>query len=221
MTAQIEIKDHKDSRPVLISNSLYESLEREAKNRNCSTRMFHEKLIQEALRLLLEASPYKNNVRKKHPSSNLNLQPGERRITKSDLMTHPVYIKTLRQKIETILYPITDAVSSGTKAESNFLFTAIRSDAGRKLPADKLIFFLFVDLLDYTNLGKYETISWSIPIDYNGTAFLLERRNLEMGLFFSKTRSQEYDCLEIVSKITSATRVIRSYYESIASEAVN
>jgi len=220
---------------VFLSNTLYDSLKREAENRNCSTREFHEKLVQEALWLLTEVSLDSNanananaHVQAQDERQNLSIvklnRSSEDRssedsgVSKNDLMTNPVYIDVLRQKVEKILNPVTDAVRSGTKAEKNFLFTADRSDAGRELPPGNLIYFLFVRLLGYTNLGKYESISWSIPIDYNGTAFLLERRNQGTGLFFSKKYSTESDCREIVAKITSAVKITRPFYECISQD---
>jgi len=204
MTAQIEIKDHTDSRPVFLSNTLYDSLK------------------------LTEVSPEANDKRQNisiiNPSRPSQVKDRkdkkDKSVSKNDLMTNPVYIEVLRQKVEKILNPVTDAVRSETKAEKNFLFTANRSDAGRELPPGDLIYFLFVRLLGYTNLGKYETISWSIPIDYNGTAFLLERRRQGTGLYFSRKYSKESDCREIVEKITSAVRIMRPYYQSITHETV-
>jgi hypothetical protein len=128
-------------------------------------------------------------------------------------------IDELKEKIESILYPICSAVDNGTKAEKNFLFTAVRTDAGRSLPPYYLVYFLFVDLLGYKNLGQFEKVSWSVPIDYNGTAYLLEHRKLGMGLFAADKESQEADCKEVVKKIDKAVKVARPYFEWVANEA--
>ena len=134
-------------------------------------------------------------------------------------MNFPDDIEKLQQKVEKILDPIASAVENGTKAETDFLFTASRTDAGRSLPPYYLIYFLFVDLLRCKNLGQFEKISWSVPIDYNGKAYLLEHRKSGMGLFTSNEVSQESDCREIVRKITKAVKAARPYFEWVASEA--
>ncbi len=135
------------------------------------------------------------------------------------MMNFPDDIQALKEKVEKILEPIASAVEKGTKAEKGFLFTASRTDAGRSLPPYYQVYFLFVDLLGYKNLGQFEKVAWSVPIDYNGTAFLLEHRKLGMGLFASDKENQESDCQEIVKKITKAVKVSQPYFEWIANEA--
>lgn len=118
-----------------------------------------------------------------------------------------------------VLDPIASAVEKGTKAEKNFLFTAERTDAGSDLPPYYLVYFLFVDLLGYKNLGQSEKVSWSVPIDYNGTAYLLEHRKLGMGLFASDKNNQKSECQEIVKRINKAIKIAQPYFEWISSEA--
>lgn len=134
-------------------------------------------------------------------------------------MNFPDDIEMLRRKIEKILAPIASAVEKGTKAEKNFLFTASRTDAGRSLPPYYLVYFLFVDLLGYKNLGQFEKVSWSVPIDYNGTAYRLEHAKLGMGLFASDKENQESECQEIIKKINKAVRAAHPYFEWVANEA--
>lgn len=134
-------------------------------------------------------------------------------------MNFPGDIEILKQKLEKILDPIASAVAKETKAEKDFLFTASRTDAGRSLPPYYLIYFLFVDLLGYKNLGQFEKVAWSVPIDYNGTAYLLEHRKLGMGLFASDKESQVADCREIVKKIAKAVKAAQPYFEWVANEA--
>ncbi len=133
-------------------------------------------------------------------------------------MKLPGEIEKLKEKVEIILYPIFSAIDKGTKADKNFLFSAVRTDAGRSLPPYYLVYFLFVDFLGYKNLGQFEKVSWSVPIDYNGTAYLLEHRKLGMGLFAGDV-CQELECQEIVKKISKAVQVAQPYFEWIANEA--
>ncbi|WP_036498611.1 hypothetical protein [Nitrosococcus oceani] len=134
-------------------------------------------------------------------------------------MNLPNEIDGLRELVEKALDPIASAVEKGTKAEKDFLFTAARTDAGRSLPPYYLVYFLFVDLLGYKSLGQFEKVSWSVLIDYNGTAYLLEHRKLGMGLFASDKENQEPECQEIVKKIKKAVKIAQPYFEWIASEA--
>jgi hypothetical protein len=134
-------------------------------------------------------------------------------------MNLPEELDSLRDRVQKILDPIASAVDKGTKAEKNFLFTADRTNAGRSLPPYYLVYFLFVDLLGYKNLGQFEKVSWSVPIDYNGTAYLLEHRKLGMGLFASDKENQKSECQEIVRKIHKAVKIARPYFEWVANEA--
>jgi hypothetical protein len=134
-------------------------------------------------------------------------------------MNFPDDIEILKKRVEKILTPIACAVEKGTKAEKDFLFTASRTNAGRSLPPYYQVYFLFVDLLGYKNLGQFEKVAWSVPIDYNGTAYLLEHRKLGMGLFASEKENQESDCLEIVKKIAKAVKISQPYFEWVANEA--
>lgn len=135
-------------------------------------------------------------------------------------MNLPEEIDSLRNRVRKILNPIASAVDKGTKAEMNFLFTTDRTEAGRNLPPYYLVYFLFVDLLGYKNLGQFEKISWSIPIDYNGTTYVLEHRKLGMGLFASDKEHQEPECQEIVRKIQNAVIAAQPYFEWFAKEAL-
>ncbi|WP_228057869.1 hypothetical protein [Enterobacter asburiae] len=128
-------------------------------------------------------------------------------------------IENLKEKINKIIYPICPAIDKKTKVEQDFFFTAVRTDAGRSLPPYYLIYFLFVDLLSYRNLGQSEKTSWSVPIDYNGTVYLLEHRKFGMGLFATNQDVQENNCKEIVKKITNAIKTAQPYFEFIAKEA--
>lgn len=134
-------------------------------------------------------------------------------------MNLPDDIDDLKVQVQKALDPIASAVEKGTKAEKNFLFSAERTDAGRTLPPYYLVYFLFVDLLGYKNLGQFEKISWSVPIDYNGTAYLLEHRKFGLGLFAANKENQESECLEITKKIKKAIKIAQPYFEWIASEA--
>ena len=71
-------------------------------------------------------------------------------------MNFPEDIEILKVNVAEALVPICSAVDNGTKAEKNFLFTAQRTDASRKLLPYYLCYFLFVDLLGFKNHGQLE-----------------------------------------------------------------
>lgn len=127
-------------------------------------------------------------------------------------------IEKYKQNALKILSPIKPA-DNKTKAENNFLFSAIRSDAGRDIQDYYLVYFLFVNLLGFKNLGKFEKIAWSIPIDYNGKAFLIEHRKFGVGIFI-QNKDDEEDAKIITSKINGAIKSSRPYFNYLANEAV-
>ena len=130
-----------------------------------------------------------------------------------------IEIEKYKEKALKILSPIKEA-DDNTKAEKNFLFNAKRSKAGRLLPEYYLIFFLLSDLLGFKNLGKFEKIAWSFPIDYKGKAFLIEYRKFGVGIFIQDEENDEEDALEISKKISGAIKCIRPFYDHIAEQAV-
>jgi hypothetical protein len=127
-------------------------------------------------------------------------------------------IEKYKEKALRILNPIKPA-DKRTNATNNFLFNAKRSEASRLLPEYYLIFFLFSDLLKFKNLGQFEKIAWSFPIDYNGKAFLIEYRKFGVGIFIQDEEDQE-TAKEIAKKISGAVKTIRPFYDHIAEQAV-
>ncbi|MCS0266838.1 hypothetical protein NDJ22_17645 [Vibrio alginolyticus] len=109
----------------------------------------------------------------------------------------------------------------GTVAPKDFLLKAARTNAGRKLPSYYLVYFLLHDLLGFRDLGKYEKVSWSIPIDYKGKAFVVEHRKFGLGVFAYDPERDESDAKEITKSIQKAVNVAKPYYEWLASEAVS
>ncbi|HHQ4541227.1 hypothetical protein [Aeromonas veronii] len=130
----------------------------------------------------------------------------------------PEEMDLLKERVLSTLHPIVPA-HSGTPAEKNFLFTAKRTDAGRRLPEYYLCYFLLVDFLDFKNLGQFEKVSWSVPIDYNGTAYLIEHRKFGVGIFAQDPETQEHDASEIVKRIKKAINIAKPFFEWKASEA--
>ncbi|NOQ22240.1 MAG: hypothetical protein GQ565_06285 [Candidatus Aegiribacteria sp.] len=130
----------------------------------------------------------------------------------------PDNLESLKSVVLKSIDPI-KPISDRTVADDNFLFSAQETKAGNSLPEFYLCYFLLVDLLGFKNIGQSEKISWSVPIDYMGIAFLIEHRKMGLGVFAHDAKTQEKDTEEIVSRIRNAVKLARPYFEWRAQEA--
>lgn len=128
-------------------------------------------------------------------------------------------IEKYKQTALKVLSPIKPA-DKNTLTKADFLFSAKRSDAGRGLPDYFLVYFLFNDLLKFKNLGQFEKIAWSFPIDYKGKAFLVDYRKFGVGVFVQDKEKDEIEAEQIVKKINKAIKSISPFYDHLAEEAV-
>lgn len=128
-------------------------------------------------------------------------------------------LEIYRNKALDILSPI-KTVDNNTKARKDFLFSAKKSNASRNLPEYYLVYFLFADLLGFKNLGKFEKIAWSFPIDYKGKAFLIEYRKFGVGVFIQDKDIDEKDAGEIAKKINGAVKSARPFFDYIALQSI-
>jgi hypothetical protein len=102
----------------------------------------------------------------------------------------------------------------------NFLFDAKRTSAGRQLPAYYLVYFLLVDLLGFRNIGQFEKVAWSVPVDFQGRIFLIEHRKLGVGVFAQNIPDDEAAAAEIVRLIRIGVKVAEPYFDWRAEQAV-
>lgn len=109
---------------------------------------------------------------------------------------------------------------ANTKADPKLLFNARRTDAGRQLPPYYLVYFLLVDLLDFRNIGQSEKVAWSVPVDYNGQAFVIEHRKLGLGIFAEDPVRDEQSAREVVIRIQKAVKAAQPFFDTLADEAV-
>lgn len=131
----------------------------------------------------------------------------------------PDDLELMKQRVLLVLGDVKPATKE-TKADRNFLFEAKRTEAGRSLPPYYLVYFLLNDLLHFRNLGQFEKVSWSIPVDFRGKAFLIEHRKLGVGVFASNLETDEIEAQEIVKNIQKGIKVAKPYFEWLASQAV-
>ena len=107
-----------------------------------------------------------------------------------------------------------------SSAPENFLFLAERTCAGQNLAPYYLVYFLLVDLLRFRHSGRGEKVAWSVPIDFNGTAFVIEHRKMGIGVFASDPEQMESQAREIVIRIRKGVKVAQPFFEWLAEEAV-
>ena len=131
----------------------------------------------------------------------------------------PKDLGTIRNAALGAIAPIRPA-DEASKADKDFLLKAKRTKASHDLPPYYLIYFLLVDLLGFENLGRSEKVAWSVPIDFNGCAFLIEHRKFGVGVFAHDPTSEEYQAQQIVSLIKRGTRAAEPYYDWLANCAM-
>lgn len=127
-------------------------------------------------------------------------------------------VEKIKQSVQQAIAPL-KAADATTPAPKDFLFSAQRTKAGHKLPAYYLVYFLLVDLLGFKNLGKFEKVAWSVPVEYKGRAFLIEHRKFGLGVFAQKLPDDEGAAAEIVSLVNKAVKSAKPYFEWRAQQA--
>jgi len=108
-----------------------------------------------------------------------------------------------------------------TRTKKDFLLTAHRTVDASQLPRPYLIYFLMVELLGYTDLGRWEKLAWSIPVDLDGHAYAIEHRKFGVGVFTQDTTVEEVaGANRIADLVSQAVRAARPYFEWKAEQAV-
>lgn len=130
---------------------------------------------------------------------------------------YPDFEKT-RDRAARVITPLKPA-DIRSNAPEDMLFVAKRTDASGDLPEPYLVYFMLVDLLDFKDLGRWEKLAYSIPVDFNGTAYLVEHRKFGLGLFSADPEAQEDDAKAIVHLIRKAVKAAQPYFEHLANEA--
>lgn len=128
-------------------------------------------------------------------------------------------LASLKKQIQNLISPIKPA-DGLSAANPNLLFIAKRTSAGASLPAYYLVYFLFVDLLNFENLGRFEKISWSIPIDYKGKVYLIEHRKMGLGIFVENPDLEEANVQEISVLINKAIKKAKPFFEHLVLESI-
>ena len=110
---------------------------------------------------------------------------------------------------------------STTHLPRDMFFKAEETEAGRSLPPYYLVYFLLVDLLGFTDIGRSEKIAWSVPVDFRGMGFLIEHRKLGLGIFAQDADRDEAAAAAISQCISRATSAAAPYFEHLADIAAD
>ncbi|PND18354.1 hypothetical protein CN934_28360 [Ensifer sp. MMN_5] len=129
----------------------------------------------------------------------------------------PLELENVREKARRALGPVSPATED---ASADGEFNARCTDAGRKLPAQHLVYFVLADLLGFRDLGRFEKLAWSIPVEYKGRAFLVEHRKFGVGVFAAGGEQDEADAATIVNHIHKAVKAARPFFDWLATKAV-
>jgi hypothetical protein len=135
-------------------------------------------------------------------------------------MAIPPELEPVRAAARRAISPI-KPVDSNTEADQKFLFTATRTEAGSKLPPYYLVYFLLVDLLGFRDLGRFEKLAWSVPIDFEGVAYLIEHRKFGVGVFARDGDVWEKQANRIVELIHKGVVAAKPFFRSMAENAVH
>ena len=132
--------------------------------------------------------------------------------------TAQVDFAPLRERARKAIAPLKSA-DGNTNAKSDFSYSWKRAIGASELPPPYLIYFLLVDLLGFRDLGRFEKLAWSIPIDFEGKAFLIEHRKFGVGIFVQ----DDGDTLiakQIPILLSSGVKSAASYFKWKADVAV-
>src|SRR5579859_7493632 len=124
----------------------------------------------------------------------------------------PPELENVRDAAKRAVAPIRPA-NKASRAASNLLFTAQDTEASRDLPRYYFVYFLLVDLLGFQNLGRFEKLDWSIPIDFEGVAYLIEHRKFGVGIFAGDEKDREEQAKRIVILIQKGVKAAAPFFK--------
>lgn len=127
----------------------------------------------------------------------------------------PIEIEEVRQQATQAVAPLRPP-DQGRK----YRYGDRRTVAGENLPAYYFVYFLLVDLLKFPHGGLWEKVAWTIPVDFNGRAALIEYRKMGLGVFSAATPGDEATAAEIVRAVNNGIGAARPFFDHLAAEAV-
>src|SRR5262249_26973677 len=91
----------------------------------------------------------------------------------------------------------------------------------KNLPPYYLVYFLLVDLLGFHDLGRFEKLAWSVPIDFEGVAYLIDYRKFGVGVFARKGDEWERQAARIIKLINKGVGAAKPFFRWTAENAVH
>lgn len=110
--------------------------------------------------------------------------------------------------------------SSDISRAMPYWLNAKRTDAGRQLPEDYLVYFLLVELLGFPHTGVDEKVAWTVPLEYRGQTFTVEHRKMGLGLFVPNPEAHGIAANEIVNRIHKAVQEAQPFFDWYADQQV-
>ncbi|MGA7894415.1 MAG: hypothetical protein WCA49_14435 [Candidatus Sulfotelmatobacter sp.] len=125
-------------------------------------------------------------------------------------------------EIEEIRNRVANAIAPVKEPEGGrrYAYGSARTKGGRGLPPYYLVYFLLVDLLKFGHGGRGEKVAWTIPVDYQGSAALIEHRKMGLGIFSAATAEDEIVAEGIVKAIHRGIKAAAPFFDHLAAEAV-
>jgi hypothetical protein len=140
-------------------------------------------------------------------------------MSKARPLVFPQDLETIRARANRAISPIKPGDSTLGR-DMEYWASARRTDAGVRLPAYYLVYFLLVDLLRFPNLGRFEKEAWTVPIDFNGQTFTITHAKFGLGVFVPKPRNHENEAKRVVDLMIRGVRVAEPFFEWRAATAV-
>jgi len=135
------------------------------------------------------------------------------------MLNIPSKFESVRALAQKTIHPICP-INNKTNYDGNFWIHSQRTRAGNGLPEYYLVYFLLVELLGFENLGQWEKIAWTVPIDYMGQSFLISHRKFGIGVFAHDSKAEEDQAKEIVGLIRRGVKVAEPFFIWRAEQAV-
>jgi hypothetical protein len=138
---------------------------------------------------------------------------------KNPTLEFPKDLDVLRARISRAISPIQPAAGNGGR-DIRYWTSARRTKAGSRLPPYYLLYFMLVDLLEFSNLGQFEKQAWSVPIDFKGVTFTVTHAKFGLGVFVPEPDQHEDAAGRVVELLIRGVRVAEPYFEWRAATAV-
>ena len=130
----------------------------------------------------------------------------------------PPDLDGIRGRVLQVIAPLKPAEQDASIQRALFM-GGKRTDAGRSLPPYYLVYFLLVDLLGFRNLGRSDKTAWSLPVDCDGTALMIEHKKFGLGVFAVDLPGDEKAAAKAVTCIHRGVKVAGPYFDWRAAEA--